>query len=145
MYLSLDPGVQKFGWVFMEGSLLLCSGISATSTIALFIENIEKSHWRYLDDFILEGKLEAVKDRKIEKVFLGNGTGKDVFIASLAEVFSELLIVDEKNSTLEARLVYWNLHPPRGWRKLIPLSLQTPPRAVDDLAAYCIALRGMQY
>lgn len=145
MFFSIDPGLQKFGWAFLEGRELLCSGISPTSSISIFLKNIEQSRWEYLDDFILEGKLDTVKGKSVDKVVLGNGTGKDIFKSLLNEAFSCTALVDERNSTLEARSVYWELHPPKGWRKLIPISLQTPPRAVDDLAAYGIALKYLEY
>ena len=145
VYLSVDPGIQKFGWAFMEGQLLLCSGISPTSSIAVFLKNIEEYRWEYLDDFILEGKLDIVRGKCVDRVFLGDGTGMNMFKAHLRGVFPDVTVVDERNSTLEARLTYWELHPPRGWRRLLPMSLQTPPRPVDDLAAYGIALKWVRY
>ena len=145
VYLSVDPGIQKFGWAFMEGQLLLCSGISPTSSIAVFLKNIEEYRWEYLDDFILEGKLDIVRGKCVDRVFLGDGTGMNMFKAHLRGVFPDVTVIDERNSTLEARLTYWELHPPRGWRRLLPMSLQTPPRPVDDLAAYGIALKCVRY
>ena len=50
-------------------------------------------------------------------------------------------LVDEKNSTLEARALYFEEYPPRGWRKLIPFSSQVPPVPVDDFAAVIVARR----
>ena len=46
-----------------------------------------------------------------------------------------LYLVDEKYSTEEAKTLYWKLFPPRGWRSLIPLGLQTPPEPLDGYAA----------
>lgn len=145
MYLAIDPGRQKFGWAFLEGISLLCSGISSTSSLGDFSEKVGKSLWEYLDDFILEGKLESVRGKIVDKVFLGDGTGRDRFFSHLVRDFSEVVVVNERNSTLEARSIYWKLHPPRGWRRLLPLSLQVPPRSVDDLAAYCIAFNGIRH
>ena len=53
-------------------------------------------------------------------------------------------VVEEYGTTLEAREIYWRLHAPRGLMKLVPTSLRTPPRNVDDLAAYAILLRGAE-
>ena len=50
-------------------------------------------------------------------------------------------LVNEKNSTLEARTLYFEQCPPRGWRKLIPFSSQVPPVPVDDFAAAIVARR----
>jgi hypothetical protein len=49
--------------------------------------------------------------------------------------------VDERETTLRARALYFADHPPRGWRRLIPLGLQLPPRPIDDYAAILIARR----
>ncbi|HKM17981.1 MAG TPA: pre-16S rRNA-processing nuclease YqgF, partial [Limnochordia bacterium] len=32
-------------------------------------------------------------------------------------------------------------HPPRGWRRLLPVSLQTPPVPIDDYVAVILAQR----
>lgn len=55
---------------------------------------------------------------------------------------ARLLQVDEKNSTLEARCLYWKVYRPTGWRRFVPLSLQTPPVPVDDFAAVVLAQRA---
>ncbi len=145
MYLSLDPGRQKFGWAFLEkDGELLCSGISPTSDIKSFLLSVSESEIESLDDSIIEGKLKGISCDKIDKVFLGNGTGSGVFLIFAREFFPEVISVDERDSTLNARGIFWAMHPPTGWRRFLPLSLQTPPRPVDDLAAYCIALRGMR-
>jgi hypothetical protein len=53
----------------------------------------------------------------------------------------DITTVDETGSTLEARVLYWQEHRPRGWRRLVPLSLQVPPEPVDDFAAVVLARR----
>ena len=55
-----------------------------------------------------------------------------------------LHVVDEKYSTEEARELYWELFPPKGWRRLIPLGLQTPPEPLDGYAAVVQARRFLQ-
>jgi hypothetical protein len=47
--------------------------------------------------------------------------------------------VPERDTTRRARERYFADHPPRGWRRLIPLSLQTPSVPIDDYAAWIIA------
>ena len=44
-------------------------------------------------------------------------------------------------ATLEARELYRLLHPPRGWRKLLPPTLFPPSRDLDDLAAWGVVRR----
>jgi hypothetical protein len=51
--------------------------------------------------------------------------------------------VNERDSTLEARDLYWKEVPPRGWRRLVPLSLQVPPEPIDDFAAVVLARRHL--
>jgi hypothetical protein len=75
---------------------------------------------------------------------LGDGTGAREFAAAVGDFPFELERVREKGTTLEARNLYWNLHPPKGWLRLVPQSLIVPPRDVDDLAAWAIALRYKQ-
>jgi hypothetical protein len=72
---------------------------------------------------------------------MGNGTGAREFMASVGGFPFEVEFVREKGTTLEARNLYWNLHPPAGWLRFVPRSLIVPPRDIDDLAAWAIALR----
>jgi hypothetical protein len=50
-------------------------------------------------------------------------------------------VVDETDTSYRARALYFADHPPRGWRRLVPLGLQLPPRPIDDYAALLIARR----
>jgi hypothetical protein len=50
-------------------------------------------------------------------------------------------IIDETDTTYRARALYFAEHPPRGWRRLLPLGLQVPPGPIDDYAAMLIARR----
>lgn len=49
--------------------------------------------------------------------------------------------VDEHRSSEEGRRRYWRAKPPRGWRRLIPTSMQTPPEPYDDFVAVELAHR----
>ena len=79
----------------------------------------------------------------ISTVVLGDSTSSRQWQQRIAEWLpqAQIFVVDESNSTLEARTLYWQAHPPRGWRRLLPLSLQEPPEPVDDFAAVILALR----
>lgn len=77
---------------------------------------------------------------------LGDGTGSKEFqneiaAASIGGAASLAALVDEHLSTLEARERYFKANPPRGWRRLIPRSLQTPPEPIDDYVAVILAER----
>jgi hypothetical protein len=51
--------------------------------------------------------------------------------------------VDERGTTLEARRRYWQLFPPRGWRRLLPQGLRQPPRDWDDVVAQLLLERRL--
>ena len=55
-----------------------------------------------------------------------------------------IFMVDEHNSTLEARDVYWQMYPPKGLTKLVPQGLREPPRPIDDIVAILLIKRYMQ-
>ena len=46
-----------------------------------------------------------------------------------------LHIVGEAHSTEEARTLYWQVNPPRGWRSLVPLGMLVPSEPLDAYAA----------
>lgn len=52
-----------------------------------------------------------------------------------------IVLVDERNSTVEARKRYWEMYSAKGLQKLIPLSLRIPPRPVDDIVAILLIER----
>ncbi|MBR0203998.1 MAG: hypothetical protein IJQ56_06520, partial [Synergistaceae bacterium] len=56
----------------------------------------------------------------------------------------EIKVVNEKNTTLEARELYWRLHEPSFLMRLIPKNLRVPDRILDDLAAWAIGLRALK-
>ena len=74
---------------------------------------------------------------------VGSGTTSAGMIASIREAWPQLgvMVVDEQDSTLEARELYWQTVGRKGWRMLLPASLQVPPEDHDDFAAVVIARR----
>ena len=50
-------------------------------------------------------------------------------------------MVPEAGTTLAARQRYWELEPPRGWRRLLPKGLRVPPRDIDDVVAQLLLER----
>lgn len=53
----------------------------------------------------------------------------------------QIVMVDERYSTLEARDRYWQMFPPKGLTALIPASFRTLPRAIDDIVAILLIER----
>jgi len=126
--LGIDPGREKTGLAVIDG---------------------QKIVWRaiILPANLLE-ELRAVAQKfALNKIALGDSTSSQDARKQLenAEFLKSipLQIVVEKNSTLEARTLYFEEFPPRGLKKLIPLSLQVPPENVDDFAAAVIARRAL--
>jgi hypothetical protein len=52
-----------------------------------------------------------------------------------------LKVVDEYRTTEEAKKLYWQVNPPKGWRRFLPVTMQVPPEPVDDLVAVILARR----
>jgi hypothetical protein len=52
-------------------------------------------------------------------------------------------VLNEHGTTLAARRRYWELFPPRGWRRLLPEGLRLPPRDWDDVAAQLLLERWL--
>ncbi|WP_016950788.1 pre-16S rRNA-processing nuclease YqgF [Anabaena sp. PCC 7108] len=52
-----------------------------------------------------------------------------------------IILIDERYSTLEARDRYWQMFPPRGLTKLLPKGMRQPPRPIDDIVAILLIER----
>ena len=77
-------------------------------------------------------------------VLLGNGTGSGPWRRLLAEHPLTVIVVPEAGTTLAARQRFWQLEPPRGWRRLLPEGLRLPPRDLDDVVAQLLLERHLQ-
>jgi RNase H-fold protein (predicted Holliday junction resolvase) len=123
--LAVDPGRDKCG-------------------LAVVDENGEILARRIAPAAAVETELPALaRAWKIQQIVLGDSTSSRQWQERIQQWLPEieLKVVDEKHSTLEARVLYWQANPPRGWRKLVPLSLQAPPEPLDDFAAVVLARR----
>lgn len=122
--LGIDPGTRKAGYamVGMDGS-----------TLDRGVEEITRLSERAR---ALMGEYEVVA------IALGAGTNAEVLGGELEALGTvPVHLVDERETTLKARALYFADHPPRGWRRLLPLGMQVPPRPIDDYAAVLIARR----
>ena len=86
-------------------------------------------------------KLEFPPDATL---VVGDGTGSKAVQDVLAKLELEVVVVNEEGTTLEARGLYFRDYPPRGLGRLLPKGLWSPPRPIDDYAAYAIALRYLR-
>jgi RNase H-fold protein (predicted Holliday junction resolvase) len=125
--IAIDPGREKCGLVVVssEGRVAF-RAVVATQDIAATVEQLIQQH-------------------AVQRIIMGAGTASVSLMAELRALCSvEIVRVDERFSTLEARRRFFAENPPRGWRRLIPLSLQVPPVAYDDYAALVLAERYFQ-
>ena len=79
----------------------------------------------------------------LDGIVLGDGTTSRRWLQDLSNL-APMHEVDERDSTLQARQRYWDLWPPLGWRRLLPLGLQIPPSELDDLAALVLVERHLR-
>lgn len=127
--LAIDPGKDKCGMaVVASDGAVLWQRIVPPGQIA----EVAHSHFSQFPD---------------SKLVLGNATTSRALHEKLQREFPqiEIAMVEEKNSTLEARALYWQRHPPHGWRRVLPLSAQVPPEPIDDFAAIVLARRFLKF
>lgn len=75
---------------------------------------------------------------------VGRGTNADEVSRIVRAAGLRVELVDEYETTLRARARYFEDHPPRGLRRLIPRGMLLPDRPIDDYAALLIAERFLR-
>lgn len=81
----------------------------------------------------------------IQFLVMGDQTTSKTWQVKLENTVSlPIILVDERNSSLEARDRYWEMYPPQGLQKLIPQGMRLPPRPVDDIVAIILVERYLQ-
>ncbi len=125
--LAIDPGRDKCGLVVAEEGTILARAVVAAADLARVLRR-----W-------------GVQYR-IKEVVLGNRTGHEVVRTQVTGQLPgiPISIVGEANTTLLARRWYFADHPPRGWRRFLPVAMQVPPEPYDDYAAQVILKRFME-
>lgn len=126
--LAIDPGTSKCGMVLArrgtQGVDLIWRRIIATDELETALE-------------------EALAEASFDLIVVGSGTSSRPLVERIKERLPSIgvLIVDEKDTTMQARERYWQANPRRGWRRLLPSTMQTPPEPVDDFVALILAER----
>lgn len=118
-YLGIDPGRSKTGLALVD---------AAGSILALHIAHTEH----------IEVELSAFAGKEqLAGIIMGDGTNSKAIGQAVSKVFAAvpLALVGEAHSTEEARTLYWQVNPPRGWRKLVPLGMLVPSEPLDAYAA----------
>jgi RNase H-fold protein (predicted Holliday junction resolvase) len=80
----------------------------------------------------------------VDILVIGDQTTSKLWREKLTEILPksvEIVTVNERNSTLEARDRYWQMYPPRGIFRLIPVKMRLPPRPIDDIVAILLIER----
>jgi RNase H-fold protein (predicted Holliday junction resolvase) len=80
----------------------------------------------------------------IARLIMGNQTTSKSWQNKLEAVLPKeisIVLVDERNSSLEARDRYWQMYPPQGLKKLIPQGMRLPPVPIDDIVAILLIER----
>lgn len=127
MLLGIDPGTRKCGYAVVErlGAPPLALGIAP------------------LDEF--RAQLDRLRTTyAIDMVAVGHGTNASVITTAVRETGLPFTLVDERETTLQARARFFVDHPPRGWRRLVPNGMLLPDRPIDDYAALLIAERYLR-
>jgi RNase H-fold protein (predicted Holliday junction resolvase) len=121
--IGVDPGRSKAGYALVDFT---------GAVVTAGIEPIER----------LPGRIEALAvSRPVAAIALGKGTNARAMRAALGSLGLPVHLVDEYETSRGARALYFEEHPPRGWRRLVPIGLQMPSRPIDDYAAILIARR----
>ncbi len=120
--LAIDPGREKCGVAVMgRDGKPQHQGIVPTSEIAAEAARL-------------------VNEFGVTTLIVGDRTNaRGVCRALATQVPLQPLMVDEHHSSERARRRFFEANPPRGWRRLLPVTLLTPSRPYDDYVAVLLA------
>lgn len=128
--LALDPGTDKLGLaVLAEDGEVLRQGVIPRASL---VDEVQK----------------IVKQYNPSVVVMGDGTGAESFRTELIRrkllpPGCTIILVDEYRTSEEARRKYLAQHR-KGWRRIVPIGLQTPPEPYDDYVAVILGQRYLQ-
>lgn len=125
--LAIDPGREKTGIAILNNSDVLEHKIINSEELVQIIKSL-------LEKYI------------IKTIVMGNGTSSKKKYDLLKQEFidRDIVLINEYRTTDEARKLYFQENPPKGWKKLIPLGMQVPPVPVDDYAAIVIGRKYLK-
>jgi len=123
--IAVDPGREKCGIAVMQNDgNIFYQQVIATADLA---QTVRDCYEKY----------------EPECLVIGNGTTSKSAQTMIKKAVDELrlCVVDEYRTTDAAKLRYWQENPPKGWRKILPITMQVPPVPVDDYVAVILAER----
>ena len=128
--LAVDPGRDKTGVAILtKTAQLVMMDIVPTDSVMCELQSLLRMY------------------AGVSVLVCGNGTNHKVvgtIVKHVAESQGKkFTFVNEKHTTEEARRRYFEVHPPTGWRKLVPKGMLYPPVPVDDITAWIIGERWL--
>lgn len=128
MIAALDPGRDKCGF-------------------AVLSEDGKVQMQKVINTNRLEAEVKAAQGKYgFAKLIEGNGTTSQQAKERIMQVMPELkiIVIDEYRTTEIAKGEYWKANHPRGWRRLLPVTMQVPPVPVDDYVAVILGRRYLE-
>ena len=128
--LAVDPGRDKTGIAILtKTAQLVMMDIVPTDSVRCELQSLLTMY------------------PSVSVLVCGNGTNHKAVGTMVKQVAEEqgkvFTFVNEKHTTEEARCRYFEVHPPTGWRKLVPKGMLYPPVPVDDITAWIIGERWL--
>ena len=126
VYLGFDPGRDKCGVAVMDNTRKILH------------------HQVTLSDNVIGTVRFLRKKYDVTLLIMGNQTTAQQWQQRIqTEIAPPLAIalVNEQNSSLEARTRYWEMFPPGFTQKLLPKGMRLPPRPIDDIVAILLIER----
>jgi len=123
--IGVDPGRTKCG-------------------LAVAFEDGERVRLDVVPTRAIEQRLrEQIEEGAVAAICVGHATTSDTVVELCRGSWPDIpvVVVDESNTTLQARRRYYQDHPPRGLLRLIPQGLLVPDVPLDGYAALLIVER----
>ena len=123
--LGFDPGRYKCGLAIVSLERALCHHeVVLVEDVINHIESLRQTY-------------------PISLIVMGDQTGAKLWKQELSRLQDapNVILVDERYSSLEARDRYWEMFPPKGINRLLPQSLRSIPRSIDDIVAILLIER----
>ena len=119
--ISIDPGKCKCGLVLVDLQKKKVDQAIVLNTEFLpnYVKNLNDSE-------------------NISKVIIGNGTTSRQNIEKLDFIKNDLIIVEEKNTTLRAKKRYFEIFPTRGLKSFLPKEIFIMNKNLDAVSALII-------
>ena len=119
--ISIDPGKCKCGLVMVD--------LHEKKVHQAIVLNTE-----FLPNYVKN----LYCSENISKVIIGNGTTSRQNIEKLEFIKNDLIIVEERNTTLRAKKRYFELFPTRGFKTFLPKEIFIMNKNLDALSALII-------